>query len=213
VVAKNSIGGIMKAGTAVAVLICVAFGWVALTAAVPQTTAPPAPVPTGADPSLEDTLKFIQDKLGTMGAVTFTVYITDNGQYPTSNDTTWTFQISNVHVDQSQCSITYHAEEKNNHHMWPLKIAPKGDVSISLRKHPVIAVKSYVLNQNEFNLRRGLPRFVATATNPDVSVLWIGDRQGNHVIIPFTDIALATRLGNALNHAADLCSDTKQEPF
>jgi hypothetical protein len=200
----------MKAGTVLAVVVCVGLGWVALTAAEPQTTVALTPAQAGGGPSLQDTTKFIEDKLGNMGAVTFTEYISDHSDLLGTNrfSASFTFEISNVHIDQGQCTIAYHAEWKQKK-----KTVTKKDYSYSLRDHPEVAIKPYELHQNEFKAHQGMSNVVITATDPQVTVVVLGPLARDNRIIPFLDQTLATRIGKALNHAAELCSGSKQEPF
>jgi hypothetical protein len=75
-----------------------------------NSTVSPQPADNG--PSLEVTMKFIQDKVNSVGLMKYVEYIHDN---KTGADWTnsSTFEITKFVGDSSACSISFHDSEKN----------------------------------------------------------------------------------------------------
>lgn len=95
-------------------LITMSVAFLAVGAALAQEkkAAPPPPKPTDDGPNLEVTMKFIQDKVNSVGLMKYVEYIHDN---KTGAD--WTnssiFEITKFVGDSSSCSISFHDSEKN----------------------------------------------------------------------------------------------------
>src|SRR5580700_5760517 len=78
-----------------------------------KKAVPPPPKPKDEGPSLEVTMKFIQDKVDGVGPVNYVEYVHDN---TAGND--WTNklrgQVSNIVAVASACRIAYHWKEERN---------------------------------------------------------------------------------------------------
>jgi hypothetical protein len=116
--------------------------------------------PADSGPSLAVTMKFLQDKLNDIGKVTFVLFYQNTIVGTGSN--TWTYEVSNVVADPSQCRITTH---------W--KITRDGrtlydsDNGFRLRDIQDVVVEPYVQYEN----RAGNPDMVTTSINPPVTAL------------------------------------------
>jgi hypothetical protein len=67
------------------------------------------PKPTDEGPSLEVTMKFIQDKLNDVGGVSFLTFATQTTDNSTFSHR-WTVELSNVVANPADCSIRYHGK-------------------------------------------------------------------------------------------------------
>jgi hypothetical protein len=184
----------------------------AASAACGQTAVAPPPRPAGSGPSLEVTMKFIQDKLSEIGIVTL---VTSN-QNTVSGDTghnTITLEISNVTADANKCTI-FHKWNRTNQG----KSYASGTAYFRLGDVKDIMVKPYAQYQTEANANNGAPNWIVTSTNPPVMQL-IARFSHRDVLFPegalfpFTDADTADRVAKALTHAVELCGGGNKDPF
>jgi hypothetical protein len=90
-------------------LITICFGVLIVSAALAKEkkAVPPPPKPTDEGPSLEDTMKFIQDKVSGLGPVRWVGYCRDN-------DNDWTTrnkaEATNVVANASTCQVSLHVK-------------------------------------------------------------------------------------------------------
>jgi hypothetical protein len=143
------------------------FAVLAVSAAVAQQkkAVPPPPKPKDEGPSLEVTMKFIQDKLNDLGGVSFMTFAnqtTDN----TTFSHRWTFELSKVVADPADCSIRYHekltldGKSVGNDG----KSANEVDITVPLAAAENIQVEPFEQFENKDYVLQGHPEWVATAT-------------------------------------------------
>ena len=128
-------------------------------AATPSAAAPTA------EPSLDDTTKFIQDKLSSLGPVTYIV-LWQSLTLKTTGMDTWRSEVTNTVADPRLCRLSYH---------WKLQLNKQKpveeDVAIPFNDVHEILIEPMAQNITELNARRGHPEGIATSTSPQLSVL------------------------------------------
>ena len=182
-------------------MLCLAVS----TAVAQKKSAPPKPKDSG--PSLEATMRFIQDKLSDIGKVNYVIFGQD-----TSNNTTFTGsdseEFSNITVSD-QCRIQYHLKRIEDG-----KIQEEGNYGFNLSIVQDVVVEPAERFLNDEYAASGQPTGVATSTNPPITVLLV--RRPHHVrnYLIFTDPDLADRVAKAITHAIELCGGgSKDDPF
>jgi hypothetical protein len=167
---------------------------------------PPAAAPADNGPSLAETMQFIQNKLNGIGKVSFVdvLYAAVDGS---TENITYTDEISNVVADPSQCQISYHrkATQKNG------EIYRNKDNVISLRDVQEIVVKPLEQFENEFAAKNGIN--VSITTNPSLTILEARVTHDVTYSFRFTDADLADRVAKAMLHAVELCGGGNKEKF
>ncbi len=167
---------------------------------------PPPPKP-GANPSLAETMKFIQDKLNGQGAVNWVVYMHDNlaGKDWTS---TSRYAITNVRADAANCRIDLHALQVVDD-----KTALNLDTWVLLKSVTDVAVSPAARFAKEQNSRAGHPGWDARV-DPPVFTTLVNNNLGNGGnVFMFYDESLANRVAQAFVHAVELCGGGAKEPF
>jgi len=175
-----------------ATLVLTSMGW-----AIAQEV-PPVPKPQESEePTLEATMKFIQDKLP--GRVNYMVYVHDN-LAGTDASIKRSFALGDVSADASRCYIGFHERFDNG------KNISEHDGELFLRQ-----VREVVLTQMDqmtAGRRQGWP---PGTKHQGRSSHLPGNSQdrASH----FYDDSLADRMFKALQHAMELCGGGHQEPF
>jgi hypothetical protein len=179
--------------------------WLAASQALAQTPVAPPPKPPDNGPSLEVTMKFIQDKLNGIGKVTYIVPY--QNKHTGDTDTyTLTDEVSQVRTSSDQCTTIYHlrstfdgVESRN------------GDFSISFKD-----AQGVVLKPVEQFLNEQIPSGIYSATDPPLVAMIVRTSHpelDKYFMLPFTDSTLADRVANAMVHAIELCGGGNKEPF
>jgi hypothetical protein len=181
------------------------------TAALAQVAVPPPPQPVRdrADngPSLEVTMKFIEDKLNGIGTVNFAGYVHDASN---NSDGVQKFSatISNVAANPGACSLSYHRLVFNNGSR-----EHDENVLINLRDVQNISVLPDEQDWQMYLVRTG-DTTKTVKDVPDISALVIKLNNGKDPTIRFYEQGLADRVAKALVHAVELCGGgPKPEPF
>jgi len=182
-----------------------------------------AAAPTTAEPSLDDTTKFIQDKLSSLSPVTYIVLWQSLTQKTTGSNT-WRSEVSNVVADPKLCRLSYHWKVQLD------KVKPlEEDVAIPFDDIHEIQIEPMAQNITELNARSGHPEGIATSTSPQLSVLLLRSshtepptiREGKREVFNvfhdaepflFTDTNLAMRIGKAFARAGQLCGSKSTAP-
>jgi hypothetical protein len=173
-----------------------------------EKTVPPPPKPADDGPSLEVTMKFIQDKLNDIGPVNFAVYGHDDAG---GGDSTMQqkIEVTKVFADPGACLIKYRWNwEKEG------KVVDDHDGGFFLKTVRDIAVTPLDQYQKKFVAAAGHPSW-NYRDDPAVFVLEVrkSETKGANTLV-FFDEQLANRVAKALVHAVELCGGgTKPEPF
>jgi hypothetical protein len=162
---------------------------------------------SGGEPSWEDTMTFIEDKLNQQGAVNYlTTY--QNSVDGTVRSQEQSDQFSRVRGDPQSCRLNYHV--KTIRSLPPPLVEYDG--YLNLRRVEKLAVMSLQDQRNDANAREGHPEMVQVIS-PAVWVLVVTDPRGIRLEIPFRDEDMANRVAKALTHAVELCGGGSKEPF
>ena len=182
-----------------------------LSAIQAQGAAPANAPPTGAQttngPSLDVTMKFIQDKLNALGTVNFAGYVHDASN---NADGVQKFSatISNVVANPGACSLSYHRLVYNNG-----RKEHNEDVFINLREVQNISVLPDEQDWQMYLVRTG-DSTKTVKDVPDITALVFKLNNGKDPTIRFYEQELADRVAKALVHAVELCGGgPKPEPF
>jgi len=164
------------------------------------------PKPSDGNPTLADTMQFIQDKLNGQGILSSqTTYLHPKNGDSVSNETD---QLTDVVADPRSCQITYHEKYSSDFPdpdpLLHLHEQYETDVILTLRSIQTITVISaddHVAQVfGDERQRTAPPVFLIILKGG--SILTIGDED------------LANRVARALNHAVGVCTpDRKPEPF
>jgi hypothetical protein len=166
--------------------------------------APPKPADNG--PSLEATMKFIQDKVSEQGKIVYAGYGHDNatgqdwvGQY--------TEELSNFVASAPECKISYHFHETSNGQ-------PSNDIEAWFKLNTIqdVLVETREQNFKQADVKAGHPTWSSRVDPPTwvVEARWKGGVND----IFFHEEDMANRVAKALVHAVELCGGGEQnEPF
>jgi hypothetical protein len=181
----------------------------AVSAALAQEkkTVPPPPKPSDDGPSLEATMKFIQDKLNDIGPVNHTAYCHDNavGDYWTNR---FKSESTRVVAASSSCQISYHRKEETDG-----AVTKDVDPQFLLRDVQDVAVMLREQELKEGATVSGHPEWTCKV-DPPVFVLKV--RRTDKLInaFDFYDEQMANRVAKAMVRAVELCGGgDKPEPF
>jgi hypothetical protein len=171
------------------------------------TSPPAAGEPVAGGPSLEVTMKFIQDKLNGMGTVNFAGYVHDSANN-TDGVQKFSATISNAVANPGACSLSYHRLVFNNGSR-----EHNENVVINLREVQNISVLPDEQDWQMYLVRTGETTKTVKDV-PDISALVIKLNNGKDPTIRFYEQELADRVAKALVHAVELCGGgPKPEPF
>jgi hypothetical protein len=189
----------------------IAFSSIALA----QKSVPPPAKPADNGPSLEVTMKFIQEKLNDQGTFNYVEFIHDDAD---GSDWTrrWSETQASFKADPGTCTVGYHynvvTDKKDD--------SPRQyDLGFSLREVKALSVMtSHQAKTTQMNDRgyawtiRTVPTFfVLRVTTVDSSPAKLRVPPSD---LNFHDEDTANRVARALNHAVELCGGgEKDEPF
>jgi hypothetical protein len=185
--------------------LCVAVSvliFAVATAAAQQSVAPP-PRTADSGPSLEATLKFLQDKLRNIGKMNWAVYCHNNIE---GDDVSSLFSREKINVtaDVPNCRITYHRKEFRDD-----QLQNDQDFWVNFRNVEVIQVGSGDEMQNRVEARSGHPQ-ISCRVEPSIWIVRVDNLQDEFY---FYDEELANRIAKAMLHAVELCGGSNHDPF
>ena len=182
----------------------------------PAAVVPAAPVTASvaSNPTLADTMKFIQDKLNDNNKTSWVDNDQHNGAYWTD---TVTHEFSSVVADTGQCRISYHIFSKHSLPYWAMKTSDgknnKGeDKTFSLRSVQEIVVKPWEQYETECMAKIGHPDMTIASSSPAMTALVVRQPHGVENVFTFDDSALADRIAKAMVHAVELCGGGQKNP-
>jgi hypothetical protein len=176
----------------------------ALTCAAQDVPPPPKPADDG--PSLADTMKFIEEKLGAIGRVNYVVYIHNDKLGTDGGTATVTFEATNVRASVVGCRIDYHEQQK-----WDDKVVSEGDEWFRLKAVEEVVVKTKEQHLKGLFSKLGEPQWTHRV-DPPVFVLSIKVK-AVECFLELYDESLAHRIAKALVHAVELCGGGSKDPF
>jgi hypothetical protein len=175
------------------------------TAAFAQTAVPPPPKPAADGPTLEVTMKFIQDKLQERGRLNYAIYLHDNAD---GKDSTHQFsgEPSKIVADPATCRISYHLYNKIDS-----EAPTEADVSFSLRDVQDLVVMTAEQAWKQRFAADGHPAWDAKIDPPVFLVeARRAGNQNNGFYFPSEE--MANRVAKALVHAVELCGGGQKTP-
>ncbi len=187
--------------------ICVVVLSMSAASSQEKKDAPPPPKSEDPGPSLEATMKFIQDKLNDVGPVNFANYTHDNA---VGNDWTTQFklEVTKVVADPSACRVSYHWKTELNG-----KAQQDLDISFFLKEVAEVVAMPMEEKYKETNTVLGHPSW-STKSDPPVFALKVHRTDKKYSFFPFYDEQLPNRVAKALVHAVELCGGgSPPEPF
>ncbi len=185
----------------------------ATTSGLAQTAVAPPPKPADSGPSLDVTMKFIQDKVSSNGSVTCTAILTDTstGEESTSIKQGCGFVTTHVVADPAACTISFHRK----YFRYDGSVRREGDYSLDLRKVEDISVMPIAQFWNRDGVQ--IQGVSCCTVTPEVYVVWPRpvdarySRSGGE--FHFYSEEMADRVAKALTHAVELCGGGNKEPF
>ena len=183
------------------------------TPAEPQQKVPPPPNAPADSPSLEVTMKFIQDKLNAVGTVNYTVHWHDNAE-DTNGVVRMSLEESTVVADPTICWIKYHLKIVDG---TALDERDNGFFLSDVQDLAVITGEQYT---NKHYAANGYP---TVDSKIDPPIFWLvarrsgnksqlsGGRTAGEDAFVFTNEEMANRVAKAMLHAVELCGGGHQE--
>jgi hypothetical protein len=165
---------------------------------------PPRPKPADNGPTLEVTMKYLEEKLSSIGPVTYIIYIHDNtnGHDWTNKRTT---EVTDVRASVALCEITFHRRITVNGN-----VAQDTDGRLPLKDVVDVAVETEERNVKEANSKAGHPE-LSTRVDPPVFVL-TAKRKGGGNDFDLYDESPANRIGKAMVRGMELCGGSNKGP-
>jgi hypothetical protein len=167
-----------------------------------------APKPADERPSLEETMKFIQDKLNDVGPVNLVQYIHDNAAGTDSTHVQLKIELTNVVADSGACRISYHHKLEAYG-----SLNPGSDSWFQLNAVVDAAVIPLEQHYKELHTASGHPTY-DTKVDPPVFVLTVRGPDKKRSDFFFFDEQMANRVAKAMAQAVKLCGGgSKPERF
>jgi hypothetical protein len=178
----------------------------ALTSAAQDVPPPPKPADDG--PSLADTMKFIEEKLGSIGQVNYVAYLHDDtsGKDFTPVKYGSKIEISTVRGNVQSCRIDYHGWGSVNG-----TVLLDKDLGFALKDVQEVVVKACEQDLKEAQSKAGHPEY-SNRVDPPVFVIIVKKKNGGDEFALY-DESLAHRIAKALVHAVELCGGGSKDPF
>jgi hypothetical protein len=169
---------------------------------------PPPPKPADEGPSLEATMKFIQDKVNGIGPINYVLEVHND-----STGENWTnhfrSQVTNFSADAIACRISYHWKAERDG-----TVLGEWDRSWNLKTVEDIVVMPREQEQKEIDTAGGHPSWSYRVVPPVFLIKVRRTEKLPNVPGYFFDEQLANRIAKAMVHAAELCgAGANPEPF
>lgn len=158
-------------------------------------------------PSLDITLKFIVDKLGQEGRVTYSAAVTDTAQPDDSWTNSFVVELSNPGFNSANCSVSFHWHTEVNN-----KVFDDNTYTLSFRDVTSIDVMSQADNQHQVDSRNGHDSYQSQITPALFTLVVKRPKQVQNAFL-FSDEDIAHRVAKAMIHATELCGGGSNEPF
>ena len=166
----------------------------------------PAPPPGDTGPSLEFTMKYIEDKLND---IRFTMELTDINS---GNKVTQEYAITMAQANPKDCSLTWHRGASPLYTIYQVSLRDviAATIETGTTSQTVHARENRVLDIN----MSGKKAHVALSQNnrdPVAGSVGFVDVSSAAIVLPDEDSA--SRMANAINHAVQLCGGGDHDPF
>jgi hypothetical protein len=194
-----------------------AFAFLLISALLlPAQSVPPPPKPADSGPTLEATVKYIQDKLNSQGRVNWMFWYVNTqppGASPWAGSSSDAIpeseEVADATTDLNQCTlhvrfkITYKEQAKSDQ-----------DASFSFKEVKKLEVMTL---QEEYQRNRVLPPGnpnIRVEVSPAISVLVLSFvNKPVRFDFKFLDADMANRMAKAMLHGVELCGGGDNDPF
>ena len=177
---------------------------IALTCSAQDVPPPPKPADDG--PSLADTMKFIEEKLGSIGRVNWVEYAHDDTSGKDFTPVKYGYETGTVRGSVQSCRIDYHGWASVNG-----TVQLDKDLGFALKDVQEVVVKTCEQDLKELQSKAGHPEY-SNRVDPPVFVIIAKQKEGGTYFYLY-DESLAHRIAKALVHAVELCGGGSKEPF
>jgi hypothetical protein len=165
---------------------------------------PPPPKPPEDGPSLEVTMKYIEERLGLIGPVNYIQY-NHNNTSGADGTTRRSTEVTNVRASAAPCRIDYHWLE-----MLDGKVSQDKDLGFALKNVEEVVVETEEKNIKEV-YSKAYPEWSIRADPPVFIVL--AKRKTGVNTFDLYDESLANRIGKAMVRAVELCGGGDKGPL
>ena len=179
----------------------------ALSASLFAQDVPPPPKPTDTGPSLEVTMKFIQDKVTDEGKVSYTAFVSDSSQASVEWNNKFTVEVTNFVADTKGCQLSFHWRAAVNG-----KVSDDKDYSLNFKDVRDVVVMPQEQNQKQVDTRSGHAAWTSRI-EPNLFTLVARRPKGVENAFLFSGEEMAGRVAKAMVHAVELCGGGDKEPF
>ena len=177
----------------------------ALTCAAQDVPPPPKPADDG--PSLEVTMKFIEDKATDESKLSYTAFVSDATQSGVEWNNQFKAEITHFVADARTCRISFHWRAEMNG-----KVSDDSDYNLNLKDVRDIIVLPQEQNQHKIDTRNGHPTW-NSRIEPNLFTLVARRPKGLENAFLFSGEEMAGRVAKALVHAVELCGGGNKDPF
>ena len=168
---------------------------------------PPPPKPADDGPSLADTMKFIEEKLGSIGRVNWVEYAHDDTSGKDFTPVKYGYETGTVRGSVQSCRIDYHGWASVNG-----TVQLDKDLGFALKDVQEVVVEAVEHRTKEaVSKQLGHPEW-SNRMDPPVFVIIVKKKNGRDYFFLY-DESLANRIAKALVHAVELCGGGSKDPF
>ena len=188
------------------VLSAVSFCVLLSASAVAQQPVPPPPQPSGNGPSLEVTMKFMQDKMNEQGKINYTLNTHDNAKGEDWPVYYIGIEASNVVANPATCRITWHKVTTNGGN-----VGMSRDLSLDLRNVLTFEVRTSTYEAKMEDTANGHPE-LDKRQDPPYFAVTARLRDKTETPLFFSSEEMANRIAKAMVHAVELCGSSQNNP-
>ncbi len=173
-----------------------------------QQAVLPPPKPPDSGPSLDVTLRFIQEKVGYLGTVNYSVFGSDTADPNTTYSQVVSTQYSAVVYNAGTCYLQYHVKRTQGGDTFQ-----NADVRLSLREVEDITVEPEEQRRTKRAQAMGQSTTEFARSQPATLALVIHRPHNVEDVFDFQDASTADRVAKAFSHAVELCGGGNKDPF
>ena len=177
----------------------------------PPPSASPSVIPTDSGPSLEATMNFIEEKLNSIGRISFAQFQHDGVKDIDLPPIKMSYKVTSVRAIAKDCRVDYHYWSAVSSATVPERVLADKDSGFSLREVQEVGTATGEQALKEANSKAGRPE-LNFQVDPPTFVLFVKLKSTKENFRLY-DASLAERLTKALQHAVELCGGGSKDPF
>lgn len=186
-------------------IVSIILSLMLITSAALAQAVPVPPKPADSGPSLEATMRFIEDKLNDQGKVSYTLSFETAGEVQESGRIEQ--EISDVKANPATCELAWKTK-----YSWNGELKANNPRGFSFRTIEKLRVITEDDHWRELEEKTGAK--VKHFTNPPVFLIIAFPASGGGHFFYFREDEIANRVAKAMVHAVELCGGgSKPEPF